>query len=89
MKREAGTMQSAKEGELLARVPLRLAIWDRGAERHRECPGLTELGCLALVLLEEICLGDVSSRWPWLRVDTKLDCIPRLRVFPEVPPRFN
>ena len=79
-------MQSAKEGELLARVPLGLAIWDRGAELHQQCPSLTELGCLALILLEEICLGDASSRWPWLRVDIKLDCIPRLAVIPEVSP---
>ena len=79
-------MQSAEEGELLARVPLRLAIWDRDAELHRQCPGLTELGCLALLLLEEIRLGNESSRWPWLQVDIKLDCIPRLAVIPGVSP---
>ena len=79
-------MQSAEEGALLARVPLRLAIWDQGAELHRQCPGLTELGCLALVLLEEICLGEASSRWPWLRVGTMLDCILWLAVLPEVLP---
>ena len=64
-------------------MPLRLAIWDQGAQLHRQCPGLTELGCLALILLEETRLGDASSRWPWLRVDTMLNYPPWLAVFPE------
>lgn len=56
-----------EEGPLL-RVPLRLGIWDKGAQVHRQCPGLTELGCLALALLEELAQGSNSQRWPWLQV---------------------
>ena len=52
----------------MLRITLRLGIWDKGAQIHRQCPGLTELGCLALALLEELAQGSNSQRWPWLRV---------------------
>ena len=58
------------EGPLL-RVPLRLGIWDKGAQIHKQCPELTELGCLALALLEEMSQGSESARWPWLRVSSR------------------
>ena len=54
------------------RVPLRLGIWDKGAQIHKQCPGLTELGCLALALLEEASQSGKSQRWPWLRVSCKM-----------------
>ncbi len=63
----------------LLRVPLRLGIWDKGAQIHRQCPGLTELGCLALALLEELSQGSESQRWPWLRV-SKRNRTPALHV---------
>ena len=61
----------AAEAPLL-RVPLRLGIWDKGAQIHKQCPGLTELGCLALALLEEVSQGSSSQRWPWLQVSMRI-----------------
>ena len=49
-------------------MPLRMGIWDKGAQIHKQCPELTELGCLALALLEELSQDSSSQRWPWLRV---------------------
>lgn len=62
--------QPVHQEDILMRIPMRLGIWDQGAQIHRQCPGLTELGCLALALLEEIALGSASARWPWLQVGT-------------------